>query len=267
MLQGDDLSVQLFIGSLAVNALGVAMTQAGWTHRWFVRGMFVLAALLGIGGLGWRYVEARIPLLDGPLQVAASSRTVWFVSGIVPALIVGMMINDLLRSRRANLVEVLPPGWLSVNSANQTFARKDLLDRYNYIVNEIHNVSMEHELLNHQIAALSAAIISDVDDVTRSQWSDDLARLSERRSENREKGSKFISTQVDCSEALRVNIIAQLQEGKLIAKGFLAPHRAGEPERIIPTDEWRFLTLDDQADQARGPNFEYLALLIGNPDR
>jgi hypothetical protein len=64
-----------------------------------------------------------------------------------------------------------------------------------------------------------------------------------------------------------MNIFAQLQQGKLIAKGFFAPHTAGEQERIIPTDEWRFLSLDDQADQALGPNFEYLALLIGKPDR
>jgi hypothetical protein len=267
MLQGDDLSVQLFIGSLAVNALGVAMTQAGWTHRWFVRGMFVLAALLGIAAFGWRYIEARIPLLDGVLQAAASSRIVWFFSGIVPALIAGMLISDLLRRRLASHVKVLPPGWLAVMFAKETFARQDLLDRYTYVMNEIHNVSLEHETLDAQIAALSTALIADVDDVTRSEWSEDLAKLTERLRENREKSSELIWTQMDCNEALRMNIFAQLQQGKLIAKGFLAPHTAGEPERIIPMDEWRFLRLDDQADQALGPNFEYLALLIGKPDR
>ena len=46
MLQGDELAVQLFIGAAAINALSVAMTQAGWTHKWFVRGMFALTFIL-----------------------------------------------------------------------------------------------------------------------------------------------------------------------------------------------------------------------------
>jgi hypothetical protein len=77
----------------------------------------------------------------------------------------------------------------------------------------------------------------------------------------------LILTQADCDEALRMNIFGQLQAGRLIAKGFLAPHTPGDSERIIPTDEWRFLSLGDQADQALGPNFEYIALLIGKPAR
>jgi hypothetical protein len=102
--------------------------------------------------------------------------------------------------------------------------------------------------------------------VTRSQWSKDLVKLTGQQRKNRESSEKLIWTEVDCSEALRMNIFAPLQVGELIAKGFLAPHMAGDPERIVPTEEWRFFILDDEG-QALGPNFEYIALLIGKPDR
>jgi hypothetical protein len=154
MLQGDDLSVQLFIGALAVNVLGVAMTQAGWTHRWFVRGMFALAAVLAIAAAGWRYIEARIPLLDGALQTATSSRVVWFVAGTVPALIAGMLINGLLRRRRESDVKVLPPGWMSVGKAMRRFARQHLLDRDAYVLEQLMHNAEEATVLHAQIAEL-----------------------------------------------------------------------------------------------------------------
>ena len=63
-----------------------------------------------------------------------------------------------------------------------------------------------------------------------------------------------------------MNIFAQLQAGQVDREGVPGSHAPGSSERIIPTGEWRFLTLDDEDDQAIGPNFEYIALLIGKPD-
>jgi hypothetical protein len=265
MLQGDALAVQLFIGAAAISALTVAMTQAGWTHRWFVGGMFGLGALLAMASVGWRYIETRLPLINDALQTVAQSRAAWFLSGVVPALIAGMLINDLLRLRRESHVKV-PPGWLPLFLAEDTFARQDLRDRHAYVRKQISDVSVQCETLVAEIAQLQTAIIA-VDEATRSQMAKALVRLTEQHRENRESSQKLIWTKVDCSEALRMNIYAQLQDGKLIAKGFLAPHTPGSSERIIPTEEWRFLNLDDQADKALGPNFEYIALLIGKPDR
>jgi hypothetical protein len=88
LLQGDALAVQLFIGAAALTALSVAMTQAGWTHKWFVRGMFGLAALLTMTSVGWPYFEIRIPFLADALQSIASTRIAWFFMGIIPALVV-----------------------------------------------------------------------------------------------------------------------------------------------------------------------------------
>src|SRR5712671_5928574 len=99
-LQCDALAVQLFIGAAAISALTVAMTQAGWTHRWFVRGMFALAALLTASSVGWPYFESRIPLISDALQVVASSRPGWLLMGIVPAFVGGMLLSDAIRRRR-----------------------------------------------------------------------------------------------------------------------------------------------------------------------
>jgi hypothetical protein len=79
LLQGDALSVQLFIAAAALSALSVAMTQAGWTHKWFVRGMFGLAALLILASVGWPFFEVRIPLIADRLETVASTRVAWFL--------------------------------------------------------------------------------------------------------------------------------------------------------------------------------------------
>ena len=79
--------------------------------------MFAVAIVLGIAAIGWRYIEARIPLLGSTLQTTTSSRVVWFFAGIVPALIGGVLLSDLLRRRRENQTKVLPPGWLEVMGA------------------------------------------------------------------------------------------------------------------------------------------------------
>ena len=98
MLQGDALAVQLFIGAAALNVLSVAMTQAGWTHQWFLRGMFALAGILTIVSIGWGSIEPRMPFLGDALTAIASTRIAWFFAGIVPALIVGMRFGDFRRA-------------------------------------------------------------------------------------------------------------------------------------------------------------------------
>jgi hypothetical protein len=90
------------------------------------------------------------------------SRIAWFFAGIVPAVIAGMLLSDLLRRRRESHVKVLPPGWVPVMSAKKAFGRPDLRDRYDYVM-KISAVSVESETLDAQIAALSTALIADVD--------------------------------------------------------------------------------------------------------
>jgi len=253
MLQGDWLAVQLFIGAAAISVLGIAITQAGWTHRWFVRWMFVLAALLIIASVGWRYFEIRIPIIDDALQAVASSRIAWFFMGIVPALAAGMFLSDSLRRRREATMR--PSEWLSVSTAMDTLARQDLLDRYQYVSEQFHDAANKYQTLEQQISGLTSQMPLMADDTTRTEAAQKYVKLIAERDAIARQSEDWVSTQRDCLEALRTNIHARLRDGQLIAKGFLAPHTPGAIERIIPKEEWRFLSLDATANQALVPPF------------
>jgi hypothetical protein len=115
LLQGDELSVQLFIGAAAISTLSVAVTQAGWTHKWFVRAMFGVAVLLASASVGWPYFESRIPAISGALQAMAETRIAWFFAGIIPALVIGTRLAELRRRRKPQ--PRLPTTWISIVGA------------------------------------------------------------------------------------------------------------------------------------------------------
>jgi hypothetical protein len=91
------------------------------------------------------------------------------------------------------------------------------------------------------------------------------SELRKEREKHGQENEKWVRTEENCRDALRINIHAQLFKGDLVARGFLAPHTPGATERSIPRAEWRFLSLDDADDRALGPNFEYIAVEIGRP--
>jgi hypothetical protein len=103
------------------------------------------------------------------------------------------------------------------------------------------------------------------DEAVRAEMAERYVKLSTELDVVKAKREVWNTTAEDCLGALQMNIHQQLQKGTLIAKGFLAPHLPGAIEKIIPTEEWRFLILDRHGDQALGPNFEYIALQIGKP--
>lgn len=260
MLQGDALSIQLFIGAAAISALSVAMTQAGWTNRWFIWGMFLLATLLFGATVGWPYLEGRIPLITDALRTIVSSRVVWFVTGIVPALFAGAFINDLMRRRHERPQK--PTEWKSIIGAMETLARQDLIDRYRYVEKQVFDNASTALALERRVSQLSAAAIA-VEASQRQGVVDEYIKASAEYDAVRKQSQPLVNNEADCREALRTNIHNQLLRGELMAKGFLAPHKPGTAEIIIPKEEWRFLTLDHDGDQALGPNFEYIAVLIG----
>jgi len=64
-------------------------------------------------------------------------------------------------------------------------------------------------------------------------------------------------------EGLLSDIHKKLTSGKLIAKGFRAPHVAGSPEIEIPPSEWRILLIDiAKSDAFRGGETVYAGLMI-----
>jgi hypothetical protein len=262
LLQGDELSVQLFIGAAALTALSVAMTQAGWTHKWFVGGMFALAALLSISSIGWPYLQTRIPIISDALQAVAAGRIGWFFVGITPAFVGGMLLSDALRRRRERAKA--PNKWMSILEAMEKLARRDLIDRFEYVRQQVFDNARICIDLERRISELHVAVVA-VEEAQRSELIDEIVRLTAEQADSRKQSPKLIEIEENCREALRMNVKSQLLDRKLIAKGFLAPHSAGESEKIVPKEEWRFLMLDWEADQALGPNFEYIAMLIGKP--
>jgi hypothetical protein len=262
LLQGDSLAVQLFIGAAAISALSVAMTQAGWTHKWFVGSMFGFSAFLTGTSIGWPYLETQIPTINAALQTLVQTRTAWFFAGIIPALVVGIGLNEFQR-RRKNKIR-MPTKWIGIFGAMETLARRDLVDRYKYVAGNTANELRRVVNLGNEISHYATAAIG-CDEEDRAALSDLLARLSSEKFEAERQHEKWEQTEDDCREALKMNIEDQLLHGELIAKGFLSPHTPGAAEKEIPMDEWRVLSLDWEGHRALGPNFEYIAVLIGKP--
>jgi hypothetical protein len=176
LLQGDELSVQLFVGAAALTALSVAMTQAGWTHKWFVRGMFGLAGILSITCIEWPYFEAHIPLVSGALLAVASTRIGWFFIGVMPAFVAGMLLSDSMRQRCKE--SALPNKWMPVFRAMENLARQDFLDRYRYVDRQISDLLDERMPIENRLLELEGDDHEDSAEYAALKAAQDGARKS-----------------------------------------------------------------------------------------
>jgi hypothetical protein len=136
--------------------------------------------------------------------------------------------------------------------------------RYEYVKQQVYDNARIATSLEDRISVLQAAAPA-VEGSQRDEIINELVKLTSEYNAACKQSPGLVETEEDCREALRTNILYQLLNGELIAKGFLAPHSAGAPEKTIPREEWRFLSLDWEGDQALGPNFEYIAVLISKP--
>jgi hypothetical protein len=91
MSDSDILAVQLWFGAGAIAFAAVAMTAAGWNHKYFIGAMFTLSGLMALAALFWRRLQAVIPSHgDDVIVLLANDPRAWFamfVSGIVAVLI------------------------------------------------------------------------------------------------------------------------------------------------------------------------------------
>lgn len=78
MLTGDDLSIQLFIAGTAIAVMGIAVTQAGWTHKGFVWSLFVVALGLGFCALYWKQIREANPEVGAFASGIAGNSISWF---------------------------------------------------------------------------------------------------------------------------------------------------------------------------------------------
>lgn len=63
-------------------------------------------------------------------------------------------------------------------------------------------------------------------------------------------------------DAVREDLMQKLRCGELIGKGFVAPHEHGAKAKLIPTREWEFLRLLEQAEVAEGGGITYFQVRI-----
>jgi hypothetical protein len=101
MLTGDDLSTQYFIAGAAIAILGIGVTQAGWTHRWFVRIMFLLGLALLASAAFWGQITEQFPKFAKLTNPVGSSSLAW-LSLLSVALISVLYLDYRARTRRAN---------------------------------------------------------------------------------------------------------------------------------------------------------------------
>jgi hypothetical protein len=259
LLQGDSLAVQLFIGAAAISALSVAMTQAGWTHKWFVVGMFGLAAILAVASLGWPYFESRTPRISETLQAIVAARVAWFFSGAIPAIILGMRLSEFLRRRHTPKASVI--NWQPPLEALETFARPKFLENLSHLRGQISALDHESRKVDDRVSELKEAAFFDREDQKRHDR--ELVTEKAKQTDLSNRFRQAIEELENFHETLRADIVKKLREGHLIARGFRSPHTPTTPEVMIPMGEWRFLILDVDDDKALGPNFEYIALMIG----
>lgn len=108
-MQGDDLSICLFLAGIAATFLVGGVSQAGWRHRWFVTSLFVVAGLCLVAAAAWPWLKDLYPRVKAVLSQIAESPVAWFVVIMVgtmaalvrrpsqaagPALISGETLND-----------------------------------------------------------------------------------------------------------------------------------------------------------------------------
>jgi hypothetical protein len=80
MLAGDDLSTCFFFLSMAVAVGGMAMTAAGWRHPALIRGLFVLAAIFFVAGIGWPLgLKTISPAATAAIRDISTNPVSWFV--------------------------------------------------------------------------------------------------------------------------------------------------------------------------------------------
>lgn len=75
----SNLTIILFLVGLAVNFLVAGVSQAGWRHRWIIRGLFVVAAVLLCVGVTWPWLKIYSPTVTKFVTEMATNSVAWFV--------------------------------------------------------------------------------------------------------------------------------------------------------------------------------------------
>jgi len=185
-----------------------------------------------------------------------------FIAGAALGLAVGMWVDTALRRR--DLAKPLPPGeWRVPYEAAFAFGDKEKIAKFYEVENRVSETAEKCRALDHEEQGLSGDSFFNPEN--REKNFKRIGKLANEQARAREANKSAADFRDALERDLESDVLAELKEGRLVAKGFLSPHIAGKPAMVIPADEWRFLTLDFDDDKAVGPNFEYIALVVGKP--
>jgi hypothetical protein len=79
-MAGDDLTIVLFFGTLAVTFFVTGATIAGWKHRLLITAMFVFAVGSLAIGAGWLWLKPLSPTVARIILQVTTNPISWFVT-------------------------------------------------------------------------------------------------------------------------------------------------------------------------------------------
>jgi hypothetical protein len=219
---------------------------------------FVLAAILTIISLEWANIQPRIPFLAGFLAAIAATRIAWFFAGIFPALVVGMRVQGLLSQRENNK---LPKEWIEPCLAITAFGKRELVDSFYKLERDIRTLAEEIKNLQNSYETFMRASI--VDQAKANEYIQQALAVKHQQSSKETEIKQLNARQTECWNDLLLSLDEELKSGRVVAKGFLSPHKPGAAEIAIPASEWRFLELKVDESKASGASVQYMAILLG----
>jgi len=269
---------QLFLAGTAVAVLGVAVTQADWKHKIFVRGLFSTSvALFGLA-VFWPNLGPKVPEgIDIPLGAISSNAVSWL---ILLALAVGM-ISVLDYRTRLDWIRLVEPlrrgGFLQIEHAVSTkidgrqwlssYKIFDLADQSLFktaVVSEEATELAKRNLeeLQQQRAQLGfgRTAIQAINDLGNPS-----SEMEQLRASVETAATKFITEQQrrDSARAsVLEDIYEKLRNGILIAKGFVPPVANSSPELEIPASHWRMIRFNGDYTQAKDQELQYVGITV-----
>jgi hypothetical protein len=99
MSDSDILQIQLWFGAAAIAFGAIAITAAGWNHRYFVWSMFSLAGASALVALLWRKINEAIPEVASEKFLAVTAQPLtWFAIFVIATAAVVLMARSRIQT-------------------------------------------------------------------------------------------------------------------------------------------------------------------------
>jgi hypothetical protein len=280
MLSGDDLSTQYFIAGTALTILGIAVTQAGWNHPWFVRAMFLAGVVMSACALLWKPIISTFPRISEITNPVGSSSQSWFAL-LVAALLFVFFLN--YRSQREwmrkypTLLEKLGQLEIEKSAAPEVdgswFSSRNILllahvsirERWSETKQKMDAAEAKAQQLEQERSILSAKFgpLAAFQTNPDPEYADLSVRATAASQAMYAEGRKLDAIRRELLD----DVYSRLWSGLLISKGFTPPVESNHDEVPIPAAQWRLLRFDKDMNEAEGGGIKYIGIAVGRPKR